>query len=170
MFQCIIQQRNGWIHVPNQEYRDVFPGKYFTIETGRRQEKGVDGCNSIQCKCNAFQRNICLQLSIRFNFPSRVRFACAANHGHCTVTRRLGTCANRSAPETFVQSMIHPSLPTQVGLIIALDQDGSQAHICSLAFALLGERSACACRRVIEAIEFHKMLGVWRKESTRESI
>lgn len=27
MFQCIIQQRNGWIHVPNQEFRDVFPGK-----------------------------------------------------------------------------------------------------------------------------------------------
>ncbi|CRK86971.1 CLUMA_CG000784, isoform A [Clunio marinus] len=25
MFQCIIQQRNGWIHVPNQEFRDVFP-------------------------------------------------------------------------------------------------------------------------------------------------
>lgn len=26
MFQCIIQQRNGWIHMANQEYRDVFPG------------------------------------------------------------------------------------------------------------------------------------------------
>ncbi|KAG5672006.1 hypothetical protein PVAND_002169 [Polypedilum vanderplanki] len=25
MFQCIIQQRNGWIHVPSQEFRDVFP-------------------------------------------------------------------------------------------------------------------------------------------------
>lgn len=27
MFQCIIQQRNGWIHAPNPEFRDVFPGK-----------------------------------------------------------------------------------------------------------------------------------------------
>lgn len=27
MFQCIIQQRNGWIHAPNPELRDVFPGK-----------------------------------------------------------------------------------------------------------------------------------------------
>lgn len=27
MFQCIIQQRNGWIHTPNPETRDVFPGK-----------------------------------------------------------------------------------------------------------------------------------------------
>lgn len=27
MFQCIIQQRNGWIHAPNPEMRDVFPGK-----------------------------------------------------------------------------------------------------------------------------------------------
>lgn len=26
MFQCIIQQRNGWIHAPNPEMRDVFPG------------------------------------------------------------------------------------------------------------------------------------------------
>lgn len=26
MFQCIIQQRNGWIHAPNPEFRDVFPG------------------------------------------------------------------------------------------------------------------------------------------------
>lgn len=26
MFQCIIQQRNGWIHAPNPETRDVFPG------------------------------------------------------------------------------------------------------------------------------------------------
>lgn len=26
MFQCIIQQRNGWIHAPNPELRDVFPG------------------------------------------------------------------------------------------------------------------------------------------------
>lgn len=26
MFQCIIQQRNGWIHAPNAEYRDVYPG------------------------------------------------------------------------------------------------------------------------------------------------
>ncbi|GAB0090061.1 SLIT-ROBO Rho GTPase-activating protein 1 [Sergentomyia squamirostris] len=25
MFQCIIQQRNGWIHAPNPEMRDVFP-------------------------------------------------------------------------------------------------------------------------------------------------
>ncbi|XP_063708232.1 SLIT-ROBO Rho GTPase-activating protein 1-like isoform X2 [Culicoides brevitarsis] len=25
MFQCIIQQRNGWIHAPNPEFRDVFP-------------------------------------------------------------------------------------------------------------------------------------------------
>ncbi|XP_031636973.1 SLIT-ROBO Rho GTPase-activating protein 1-like isoform X2 [Contarinia nasturtii] len=25
MFQCIIQQRNGWIHAPNPETRDVFP-------------------------------------------------------------------------------------------------------------------------------------------------
>ena len=31
MFQCIIQQRNGWIHVPNQEFRDVFPGKDFVL-------------------------------------------------------------------------------------------------------------------------------------------
>lgn len=28
MFQCIIQQRNGWIHVPNQEFRDVNPGNF----------------------------------------------------------------------------------------------------------------------------------------------
>lgn len=27
MFQCIIQQRNGWIHAPNPEAKDVFPGK-----------------------------------------------------------------------------------------------------------------------------------------------
>lgn len=27
MFQCIIQQRNGWIHAPSPEMRDVFPGK-----------------------------------------------------------------------------------------------------------------------------------------------
>lgn len=26
MFQCIIQQRNGWIHAPSPEMRDVFPG------------------------------------------------------------------------------------------------------------------------------------------------
>lgn len=26
MFQCIIQQRNGWIHAPSQV--DVFPGKF----------------------------------------------------------------------------------------------------------------------------------------------
>uniref|UniRef100_A0A182K696 SLIT-ROBO Rho GTPase-activating protein 1 n=1 Tax=Anopheles christyi TaxID=43041 RepID=A0A182K696_9DIPT len=25
MFQCIIQQRNGWIHQPSPEFRDVFP-------------------------------------------------------------------------------------------------------------------------------------------------
>lgn len=30
MFQCIIQQRNGWIHVPNQEFRDVNPGNLFS--------------------------------------------------------------------------------------------------------------------------------------------
>lgn len=30
MFQCIIQQRNGWIHAPNPEMRDVFPGKCCT--------------------------------------------------------------------------------------------------------------------------------------------
>lgn len=28
MFQCIIQQRNGWIHAPSPEMRDVFPGNY----------------------------------------------------------------------------------------------------------------------------------------------
>lgn len=28
MFQCIIQQRNGWIHAPNPETRDVFPGNF----------------------------------------------------------------------------------------------------------------------------------------------
>lgn len=28
MFQCIIQQRNGWIHAPNPETRDVFPGNW----------------------------------------------------------------------------------------------------------------------------------------------
>lgn len=26
MFQCIIQQRNGWIHPHNTETKDVFPG------------------------------------------------------------------------------------------------------------------------------------------------
>lgn len=29
MFQCIIQQRNGWIHAPNPELRDVFPGNIY---------------------------------------------------------------------------------------------------------------------------------------------
>lgn len=32
MFQCIIQQRNGWIHAPNPEMRDVFPGTYHLIK------------------------------------------------------------------------------------------------------------------------------------------
>lgn len=31
MFQCIIQQRNGWIHAPNPETRDVFPGKMLDL-------------------------------------------------------------------------------------------------------------------------------------------
>lgn len=26
MFQCIIQQKNGWIHSHNTENKDVFPG------------------------------------------------------------------------------------------------------------------------------------------------
>ncbi|KAL7294656.1 hypothetical protein TKK_0011959 [Trichogramma kaykai] len=26
MFQCIIQQRNGWIHPINADTKDVFPG------------------------------------------------------------------------------------------------------------------------------------------------
>lgn len=33
MFQCIIQQRNGWIHQPSPEYRDVFPGNMFSKAT-----------------------------------------------------------------------------------------------------------------------------------------
>lgn len=32
MFQCIIQQRNGWIHAPNPEMRDVFPGNFFGFD------------------------------------------------------------------------------------------------------------------------------------------
>lgn len=40
MFQCIIQQRNGWIHVPNQEFRDVYPGKAVKYNFAFR-EKGI---------------------------------------------------------------------------------------------------------------------------------
>jgi hypothetical protein len=34
MFQCIIQQKNGWIHPHNTETKDVFPGLNF-IRTSR---------------------------------------------------------------------------------------------------------------------------------------
>lgn len=41
MFQCIIQQRNGWIHAPNPEMRDVFPGnfEYTTIRSTQFENK-----------------------------------------------------------------------------------------------------------------------------------
>lgn len=43
MFQCIIQQRNGWIHVPNQEYRDVFPGNSMLCESRHKSCKEMSG-------------------------------------------------------------------------------------------------------------------------------
>lgn len=29
MFQCIIQQQRNFIHIPNAEFRDVYPGNMF---------------------------------------------------------------------------------------------------------------------------------------------
>lgn len=32
MFQCIIQQKNGWIHPYNPDNKDVFPGiEYYEL-------------------------------------------------------------------------------------------------------------------------------------------
>lgn len=37
MFQCIIQQKNGWIHSYNTENKDVFPGilPYYIFSASR---------------------------------------------------------------------------------------------------------------------------------------
>jgi hypothetical protein len=42
MFQCIIQQRNGWIR-NSPELKDVFPGKKETIMTGFEVLTAVSG-------------------------------------------------------------------------------------------------------------------------------
>jgi hypothetical protein len=47
MFQCIIQQRNGWIHVPNQEFRDVFPGNFCCLTPESTQQCRLDNAKGL---------------------------------------------------------------------------------------------------------------------------